>query len=446
MNGYVEENNSFGFGTESNIEGNAFNYDNISGLGESNYENEDLFSTEVQNNGTQPNFDFIPQTIIGNEQGIGFDVKVPIEQQHINYEPVQEYVEPSVIEPVNMEVSQPTVENTFEVPTTQFEQPVQENVEPSVIEPVNMEVSQPTVENTFEVPVTQFEQPVQENVFGFGDVNEPIITVENQNVPAHAENVNTEFLDRKDSFTENIDNSIDYQVVEPFTGNDQQNEFVVQTDAQPKTVTSEMMSDTPIEELNKLTEYKEEKLNTTDIKALFNRVGVNVQEASDIFMKNTEMKEKIDVRFEELKKLQSEVEQTKKLQYDEINSYKEEVLGKLTEKKEEIEKRINKLKEFQKNLEQEKEEFEKYRKTEKEEIERVQKEVQDAYDSRREELNHIEDVLRKQKDSLDEERNQLSLDRIQYESDKNELANNLLKFNEIVDSFTNGMENVSPQG
>ena len=34
--------------------------------------------------------------------------------------------------------------------------------------------------------------------------------------------------------------------------------------------------------------------------------------------------------------------------------------------------------------------------------------------------------LRKQKDALDEERNQLSLDRIQYESDKNELANNLL--------------------
>ena len=53
-----------------------------------------------------------------------------------------------------------------------------------------------------------------------------------------------------------------------------------------------------------------------------------------------------------------------------------------------------------------------------------------------------EDVLRKQKDSLDEERSQLSLDRIQYESDKNELANNLLKFNELVNSFTNGMNNI----
>ena len=96
------------------------------------------------------------------------------------------------------------------------------------------------------------------------------------------------------------------------------------------------------------------------------------------------------------------------------------------------------MKETQANLEKEKQEFETYKKKEQENIDRVQKEVQSAYDDRREELNHIEDVLRKQKDSLDEERSQLSLDRIQYESDKNELANNLLKFNEIVNSFTNG--------
>ena len=167
-----------------------------------------------------------------------------------------------------------------------------------------------------------------------------------------------------------------------------------------------IISDTPIEELNKLTEYKEEKISVTDIKSLFNRVGSNVQEASDIFMKNTEMKEKIDAKFEELKQLQAEVENAKKTQYDEINAYKEEVFGKLTEKKNEVEERINKLKEFQDNLEKEKEEFEKYKKEQTDEIERVQKEVQDAYESRREELNHIEDVLRKQKDSLDEERNQ----------------------------------------
>ena len=55
-------------------------------------------------------------------------------------------------------------------------------------------------------------------------------------------------------------------------------------------------------------------------------------------------------------------------------------------------------------------------------IDKVQKDVQSAYDARREELSVVEEKLRKQKDALDEERNQLTLDKIQYESDKNELA------------------------
>lgn len=198
-------------------------------------------------------------------------------------------------------------------------------------------------------------------------------------------------------------------------------------------------------DLTSLTTFSEDKVEKTDIKELFDRVGINVKEASDVFKRNTEMKEKLDSRFEELKKLQLDVARKKEEQYAEINAYKEEVLGKLTEKKDEIERRLNKLKEFQSTLEKEKEEFEQYRKQQKEEIERVQKEVQEAYDSRREELNHIEDVLRRQKDLLDEERSQLSLDKIQYESDKNELANNLLKFNEIVDSFTNGIDKLDKE-
>ena len=137
-----------------------------------------------------------------------------------------------------------------------------------------------------------------------------------------------------------------------------------------------------------------------------------------------------------------EIENSRKKQIDEVNKYKEEVLGKLTDKKEEIEKRLNLLKESQATLEKEKQEFEKHKKEETEKIEKVQKEVQAAYDDRREELGHIEDVLRKQKDALDEERSQLSLDRIQYESDKNELANNLLKFNELVNSFKSGVSDI----
>ena len=214
---------------------------------------------------------------------------------------------------------------------------------------------------------------------------------------------------------------------------------------EPKTDESEKveMSDTPIEEINKLTEYTPENIEETNMDAIFDKVSLNVKEASDIFKKNTDMKKKIDIRFEELKNLQQDIEEKKKRQIDEINAYKDEVYLKLTEKKDEIEKRLNKLKELQANFDKEKTEFEEYRKSEKENIEKVKAEVQSAYDERREELNKVEDVLRKQKDSLDEQRNQLNLDRIQYESDKNDLANNLLKFNELVDSFTNGVDKIS---
>ena len=45
------DNDTFSFGSYSNDESEnstGFNYDSISGLGESDYENEDLFSSEVE--------------------------------------------------------------------------------------------------------------------------------------------------------------------------------------------------------------------------------------------------------------------------------------------------------------------------------------------------------------------------------------------------------------
>ena len=426
MEEFVEK-DSFEFGNDlSNEEGN-FEYNNISGLGESNYENEDLFNSNTGDN-SQPVEEFVnvPE----------FNFEVPVEINNFNpsfYSVTEEQQNEVVEEPVDDPI------NVFELPVSNennvFEESnVVENNE-NIFESVNSfeESSEPT--NVFE------ESDFDNSNFAFG-TSEEIESIDNQINPGFemdgtqnmitAEKIDNEFLETEpETFNNSMVDNFEYDVVAPS----------VEPSTEEKIVESaNIISDTPIEELNKLTEYKEEKISVTDIKSLFNRVGSNVQEASDIFMKNTEMKEKIDAKFEELKQLQAEVENAKKTQYDEINAYKEEVFGKLTEKKNEVEERINKLKEFQDNLEKEKEEFEKYKKEQNDEIERVQKEVQDAYESRREELNHIEDVLRKQKDSLDEERNQLSLDKIQYEADKNELANNLLKFNQIVDSFTIGME------
>ena len=345
------DNEVFGFGNDTNEEfeqTNDFNYDSISGLGESDYENEDLFSPEVTNESSET--EFITDFRIGD-----FDTEIASNEE--DDESGDEIV-------TNIE--------EFKIEDNDLEEELK-----------GEEIF--TFEN--EEPVTE-ETPV---------VEEPVV--------------------------------------------EETKEEIVET-PEVKEESSIEISQTPIEELNKLTQFEEENIEKTDINALFDRVSVNVQDASEIFRKNTDLKQKIDTRFDELKKLQSEIENSRKKQLDEINEYKEEVLSKLTEKKEEIEKRLNLLKESQATLEKEKQEFEEYKKKEQENIDKVQKEVQSAYDDRREELSHIEDVLRKQKDSLDEERSQLSLDRIQYESDKNELANNLLKFNELVNSFTSGVSDI----
>ena len=350
MNNIYNEENAFSFGdmNEKNL-----NYSNISGLGEGNYENEDLFNEENTN-------DIVNKENTSENFGYSFKMAEDSSIDSVSANTLTEDIN-SIPETLRNSDLQPNLndmeENSKKYPDVYSGQEIIDIGQPSVEEEQNVGENQIVEEN-----------PNENNLF-------------------------------EDSSTD----------------------------------------------LQKLTEYTEEKINSTDIKSLFDKVGVNVKEASDIFKKNTEMKEKLDTRFEELKKLKSEIEKTKKTQYDEINSYKEEVLNKLTEKKEEIEKRLNKLKEFQANLEKEKIEFEEYKRSEKEEIERVQKEIQEAYDNRRDELTHIEDVLRKQKDALDEERSQLSLDMIQYEADKNELANNLLKFNEIVASFTNGMEKIEKE-
>ena len=353
------EKDIFEFGNVANEEleqTDNFYYDSIIGLGESNYENEDLFNTEVDYNEnlTQQN-DFRINSF--NDEYNKFD----------------------------------TVSNELE------------------------EEQEEINENEVTINLNENQENTQEFVQLISQPNE----ITNDDISLNNENLDSSF-------------ESDKEVIEEATP-------VASLEDEEEKIS---ISDTPIEELKELTQYEEEEIEETDINSLFDRVSVNVKDASDIFRKNTDLKSKIDARFEELKKLQSEIENSKKTQIDEINAYKNEVYSKLTEKKEEIEKRLNLLKETQAALEKERQEFEAYKKMEQQNIDRVQKEVQSAYDDRREELSHIEDVLRKQKDALDEERNQLSLDRIEYEADKNELANNLLKFNELVNSFTNGVDGI----
>ena len=384
-------NEVFGFGNEidEEVEKSSpnFDYNNISGLGESNYENEDLFKMD--------NLETVNNNVRINENGEIELVYPEIDESFENQDipPVENYIEPESV--------------------------IQQNINETNNDFVELSSSQNQVDFT--------------NVFDLNNNSDSIDNLQVENYDINEEPILEEA--KIDTFDPVVEESI-VPIIENENIEETNNQTVIEENQNIE------LSETPIEDLNKLTEYEEEKIESTDINSIFDRLSVNVKDASEIFKRNTEMKNKIDTRFEELKKLQSEVESTKKKQIDEINDYKEDVLNKLTEKKSEIEKRLNVLKDLQASFEKEKLSFEQYKREEKSKIEQIKKEVQAAYDERREQLNHIEDVLRKQKDALDEERSQLALDKIEYESNKNDLANNLLKFNELVNSFTNGVGDI----
>lgn len=181
---------------------------------------------------------------------------------------------------------------------------------------------------------------------------------------------------------------------------------------------------------------KEEKADSKDINSMFEIATSGVLEAKNIFAKNVEMKEQIDQKVKELEEEKKEHERMKQADIAKINSYKEAVTSKLKEKKNELDLQVEKLKEARQKYEQERTRFETYKKEEFERVKELKRQQRLEMEEKQKELDALSDVLKVQKEEVEEQRRQLELDHIKYEADKNELANNLLKFNELVSDFT----------
>ena len=120
------------------------------------------------------------------------------------------------------------------------------------------------------------------------------------------------------------------------------------------------------------------KVGFNDLNVLFDRVSNNVKGASQIVNRNTEIKKKIDERFEELRRLQQEHEANKKSDYEQINAYKDEVYSKLQQKKSDIEKDLIELRNNQEKLEKEKKEFEDYKNTSLSNLKKLENELKES--------------------------------------------------------------------
>lgn len=173
--------------------------------------------------------------------------------------------------------------------------------------------------------------------------------------------------------------------------------------------------------------------NMDDLNQLFNKVSNNVRGASEIVNRNVEIKRKIDDKINELKRLQQEHENIKKKDIEEINAYKDEVYTKLQHKKIDMEKDLKELRDAQIKLEQERKDFENYKSSAMANLTKLEKELKDRYEDRNKNIEQIEKGLVKRKEQLDNERAAITKER-------QELADNLVKFNKLVSEFTQGMD------
>lgn len=194
--------------------------------------------------------------------------------------------------------------------------------------------------------------------------------------------------------------------------------------------------ESPVPDVNIKNTLNSDVLDSTDINSIFEQANNNVLSAKNIFNQNIEMKKKLDAKFLELKQLKAQHEARKNEDYKKIKKYKDEVYEKLQQKKEEVEAQIEKLKDAQNAINEEKTKFENYKNHEIEKLRTIKKEQKAAIEDKRNELEVMENEFKIKTDLFEEEKRQLELDRIKYAADKNELANNLLKFNELVSDFS----------
>lgn len=193
---------------------------------------------------------------------------------------------------------------------------------------------------------------------------------------------------------------------------------------------------TSVLEQAKANTQSENKNIDTNLNQLFAKVSDNIRGATDV-------KRKMEDRYKELQKMYDDFEKKKKDDYAEINSYKDEVYNKLKIKKEELDEQTRKLKLEQDTLANQKKQFETEKQRIKEEAKKKEQEMLDAFKEREKNIEQVENGLIRRKEQLDLEKVKIAKERAQCEQEKKELADNLVKFNQLVDDFTKGVDRFS---
>ena len=230
MNNY-EENKAFGFEPEN--ESKNFNYNDISGLGESDYENEDLFNTEVSNT-TEPeqleDFKISEETKL--DENLGYTLEYPIDYSESADEKT-DAIEKDIQNEDNESdgISNEGFNSGFwgydqhnsfltEEDTEKTDEFVQVNNDSDLVEEVTQQL---------EYPIDQQETEQIES-----EETEENIIEDKQEDLNNLGSVDTEFLESEENFdSASLDRDYEYSVVEPT--------MVIEEDTK-----KEMFTETPI--------------------------------------------------------------------------------------------------------------------------------------------------------------------------------------------------------
>lgn len=195
---------------------------------------------------------------------------------------------------------------------------------------------------------------------------------------------------------------------------------------------------------------KEKELNIEqrnfDIQAMFERINSNVREATDIFNKNIEMRDQLAV---DISKIEEEKEQMiadkaafeRRIndEYQRLNTKKEQEEAKLAEARRELEVQIDKLNNDNHKLEVDRITFETRKNEEYQKFSEYKEMEQQKIEQLKNEVNLEKEKLNSYRLDLEEEKRRLRINQVRLDNERNELATNLNKFNELVNNFNYGI-------
>lgn len=198
---------------------------------------------------------------------------------------------------------------------------------------------------------------------------------------------------------------------------------------------------TETEDTNKKDELTSDK-ESKELEEVLKKSNANAKNLEELYKQNLLLKQQIDRDKLILKKARENFELEIKQRYKELNDYKNDMNSILEKNKNDISLEYDELTKKQEAFEKEKQKFENSKKKQQASFKLKTEQQEALLDTKRCELESIEFDLKLKKEKLDSLRKKLEFDIKEFNTKKQELANNLGRFNSLVASLGRGMDKI----